>query len=342
MKQPPTEANTHGPMTRPRAMARAFAPGKCILFGEHAVVYGHPAVAVAIDSGVEVSIEESDRWTLEGLPFDSDRHPHISHILDEVFRYDGPPLRMEVNSELFSAAGLGSSAALSNAIGAALHSHTKPGEPIDPVKLARMGHSAEARAQQGRASPTDTATSALGGCVVVSGQSVEGTRHVFDATLTTPEGDREWSINVVDLPPDMEEAWLVIGFTGQASPTGKIVAGVAQRLKDEPALEKEMDAIAKITHAGLTALSAGNLEAVGMAMEACHQKLRLLGVSNPSLEALVEAARPHALGAKLTGAGGGGCMVALAREPQRVAEAIEIAGGRPLISRLGASGVHLL
>ena len=45
-------------------MAGAFAPGKCILFGEHAVVYGHPAVAVAIDSGVEVTIEESDRWTL--------------------------------------------------------------------------------------------------------------------------------------------------------------------------------------------------------------------------------------------------------------------------------------
>ena len=205
-----------------------------------------------------------------------------------------------------------------------------------------MGHSAEARAQQGRASPTDTATSALGGCVVVSGERVEGTRHVFDATLATPEGDREWSVNVVDLPSDMEQVWLVIGFTGEASSTGKMVAEVAQRLKDEPGLKAEMDAIARITQAGLTALSAGNMEAVGMAMDACHQKLRLIGVSSPSLEALVEAVGPHALGAKLTGAGGGGCMIALAREPQRVAEAIEIAGGRPLISKLGAPGVHLL
>ena len=65
-------------------------------------------------------------------------------------------------------------------------------------------------------------------------------------------------------------------------------------------------------------------------------------VRSPALAALVEAARPHALGAKLTGAGGGGCMVALAREPRRVAESIEIAGGRPLISRVGAPGVHLL
>ncbi|MEC8913676.1 MAG: hypothetical protein VYA52_00420, partial [Candidatus Thermoplasmatota archaeon] len=258
------------------------------------------------------------------------------------FLYDGSSLRMEVNSGLFSAAGLGSSAALSNAMGAALHSHTKPGEPIDRVELARMGHSAEARAQQGRASPTDTATSALGGCVVVSGEQVEGTRHVFDASLSTPEGDRSWSVNVVDLPSDMEEAWLVIGFTGEVSPTGRMVAGVAQLLKEKPELETEMDAIATITRAGLTALSVGNLDAVGMAMDACHEKLQLLGVSSPSLEALVEAARPHALGAKLTGAGGGGCMVALTREPQRVAEAIEVAGGRSLISGLGAPGVHLL
>ena len=342
MKQPPVEANTHGPLTRPEVMARAFAPGKCILFGEHAVVYGHPAVAVAIDSGVEVTIEESDRWTLEGIPFDSARHPHISHILDEVFLYDGSSLRMEVNSGLFSAAGLGSSAALSNAMGAALHSHTKPGEPIDRVELARMGHSAEARAQQGRASPTDTATSALGGCVVVSGEQVEGTRHVFDASLSTPEGDRSWSVNVVDLPSDMEEAWLVIGFTGEVSPTGRMVAGVAQLLKEKPELETEMDAIATITRAGLTALSVGNLDAVGMAMDACHEKLRLLGVSSPSLEALVEAARPHALGAKLTGAGGGGCMVALTHDPNRVSEAIEVVGGRPLMTRLGAKGVRFV
>ena len=342
MKQPPVEANTHGPLTRPEAMAKAFAPGKCILFGEHAVVYGHPAVAVAIDSGVEVTIEESDRWTLEGIPFDSARHPHISHILDEVFLYDGSSLRMEVNSGLFSAAGLGSSAALSNAMGAALHSHPTPDEPIDPVELARMGHSAEARAQQGRASPTDTATSALGGCVVVSGEQVEGTRHVFDASLSTPEGDRSWSVNVVDLPSDMEEAWLVIGFTGEVSPTGRMVAGVAQLLKEKPELETEMDAIATITRAGLTALSVGNLDAVGMAMDACHEKLRLLGVSSPSLEALVEAARPHALGAKLTGAGGGGCMGALTNDPTRVAEAIEVVGGRPLMTRLGAKGVRFV
>ncbi len=322
-------------------MVRAFAPGKCILFGEHAVVYGHPAVAVAIDSGVEVELTESESWTIDGKSFDAARHPHISHILYDVFGYDGAPLQIGIRSGLFSAAGLGSSAALSNAMGAAVQALMRPGEAIDSVELARIGHAAEAKAQAGRASPADTATSALGGCVVVSGEPVDGARHVFDAELETPEGRREWSVCKVDLPENLD-AWLVLGFTGIGSPTGDMVAGVASLLQRDPSKYADMDAIAKITQAGLTALGAGNLEAVGMAMDACHERLQSLEVSSPELDALVEVVRPHSLGAKLTGAGGGGCMVALTQDPQRVAEEIEIAGGTPLISRLGAEGVRLL
>jgi len=323
-------------------MASAFAPGKCILFGEHAVVFGYPAVAVAIEQGVVVSVEESTEWVLEGAPFNPSRHPHITHMIKTVFDYDGPPLDLDVKSSLFSAAGMGSSAALSNAIGAALHGHIHPNQPLDAIRLAKMAHSAEATAQKGRASPTDTATSALGGCVVVSGDHVTGTRHVFDTSLTTPEGKRDWSINVVDLPSIMENAWLVIGYTGRGSPTGRMVAKVARLLSEKPERLEEMEAIANITSAGLTALSAGNLEALGIAMDACHERLQKLEVSNPALDRLVEAARPHSLGAKLTGAGGGGCMIALTEDPKRVAGAIEVAGGKPLSSRFGSDGVRLL
>ena len=108
-------------------MPSAFAPGKCILFGEHAVVFGHPAVAVAIEQGVRVSIEESDSWKLEGA-FEPSRHPHISHIIQNIFQYSGPPLDIDVDSSLFSAAGMGSSAALSNAFGAAMHAYVNPKE----------------------------------------------------------------------------------------------------------------------------------------------------------------------------------------------------------------------
>jgi len=227
-------------------------------------------------------------------------------------------------------------------MGAALHSLLNPEIPLDPIKLAKLGHSAEAAAQNGRASPTDAATSALGGCVVVSGENVEGTKHVFDTSLITPEGKRHWSINTAQIHNQSTESWLILGFTGQSSPTGKMVAGVANLLSQKPEKSKDMDAISKITRAGLTALAAGNLEAVGIAMNACHKKLKSLEVSTPSLDRLVEAVRPYSLGAKMTGAGGGGCMVALSNDPQRVAEEIEIAGGTPLISKLGSEGVRIL
>ena len=67
-------------------MPEAFAPGKCILFGEHAVVFGHPAVAVAIEQGVRVSVQESDEWLLEGQPFEPSNHPHISHLIQNIFQ----------------------------------------------------------------------------------------------------------------------------------------------------------------------------------------------------------------------------------------------------------------
>ena len=323
-------------------MPSAFAPGKCILFGEHAVVFGHPAVAVAIEQGVRVSVKGSNEWRLEGQPFEPSRHPHISHIIQNIFQYNGQPLDIDVHSSLFSAAGMGSSAALSNAFGAAMHEHLNPSTPLDPIRLAKMAHSAEATAQKGRASPTDTATSALGGCVVVSGEHVTGTRHVFDTSLETPEGSRNWAINVVDIPADIGEAWLVVGYSGTGSPTGRMVARVANLISESPQRMEEMESIANITRAGLTALSAGNMEGLGIAMDACHESLRKLEVSTSKLDRMVSAARPHSLGAKLTGAGGGGCMVALTQDPARVSEAIEIAGGKPLQTKFGSKGVSIL
>ncbi|MEE2625841.1 MAG: mevalonate kinase [Candidatus Thermoplasmatota archaeon] len=322
-------------------MVTAFAPGKCILFGEHAVVYGEPAVAVSIDAGVEVTISESNKWILEGMPFEPSRHPHISHIINDIFQYRGNPLKIDIRSSLFSAAGLGSSAALSNSMGAALHQFTKPNEPLDLISLAKIGHSAEANAQQGRASPTDTATSALGGCIVVSGQKVRGTRHVFDATLETPEGSRSWSVCEAILP-EIEDTWIVLGFTGIGSPTGKMVERVSELIGREPKKMDEIRAIGNITSSGLDSLSEGDMEGVGSAMNSCHERLRNLRVSCPELENLISAVESHSLGAKLTGAGGGGCMVSLTRHPKRVAECIEIAGGMPLVSKLGSGGARIL
>jgi mevalonate kinase len=69
--------------------------------------------------------------------------------------------------------------------------------------------------------------------------------------------------------------------------------------------------------------------------------LKSIGVSCPELDALIKAAAPTSLGAKLTGAGGGGCMVALTKNPKITSDAIELAGGRTLISKLGSTGMMI-
>ena len=118
--------------------------------------------------------------------------------------------------------------------------------------------------------------------------------------------------------------------------------GVSELLKSNPLKMAEIEAIGEITSSGLSALSSGNMEEVGLAMNACQDRLRNIGVSSPELENLISATEGHSLGTKLTGAGGGGCMVSLTRNPQRVAECIEIAGGRPLISRFGSGGARII
>ena len=104
---------------------------------------------------------------------------------------------------------------------------------------------------------------------------------------------------------------------------------------------EDIERIGNVTRAGVTALSLGNLQAVGIAMNECHRLLQGIGVSDADLDRMVEAALPTSLGAKLTGAGGGGCMIALTMEPRRTAEAIELAGGRTMVSQLGAPGVRI-
>jgi mevalonate kinase len=102
-----------------------------------------------------------------------------------------------------------------------------------------------------------------------------------------------------------------------------------------------MDAIGALVHRGMEALLAGDAEAVGRAMTENHLLLRRLGVSHPALETLVSAALPTSLGAKLTGAGGGGCMIALTRDAKATSEAIELAGGRTWITSFGTPGARL-
>jgi len=317
----------------------ASAPGKCILFGEHAVVYGQPAVAVAIEQRLTVSLTHAASWSVDGSALNAAKHPHIAHLRDRFLGQDASPMAVHIQGDIPRASGLGSSASLSAAVGAAF-AHLRSGEaPVTNDELSEAAHTAEAAAQLGRASPMDTSTSVEGGVVVLSDRREEVGEWAYSRTLTTPEGERRWEVHRIN-PPE-GEVFLVLGNTGVHAPTSKQVAMVAQTLASNPERMLEIQAIGTVARRGLAALIRGDYEAVGHAMSENHLLLRGLGVSSDELEELIHAALPTSLGVKLTGAGGGGCMVALTRHPKQTSEAIELAGGRTLVSKLGNEGVRL-
>ena len=374
----------------------ASAPGKCILFGEHAVVYGYPAVAVAIEQRINVTIKRNNSitedWKLDGLKFNPKKHPHIEAIRQRLWPAElgAPPLSIEISGQIPTASGLGSSAALSVAASAALraargrwfnnktndnstpywsegfssriedtdvHSKDQPNKSIrtgvngqkirhmsgekvvDYDECALIAHAVEAIAQGGRASPMDSSTCSHGNVVVISDCIEQGINWQYSRKLSTPEGEREWQIHTVSVPED--EVYLVIGNTGIHAPTSAQVEKVANMLEKYPERMNEIETIGIIARRGIKSLLLGDYDAVGRAMSENQLMLQSIGVSSPELERLIQAAIPTSLGAKLTGAGGGGCMVALTRNPKATSEAIELAGGRTIISKFGSNGLHL-
>ena len=325
-------------MAEAPVLVAASAPGKCILFGEHAVVYVQPAVAVAIEQRLSVSMSSASSWSVDGSALDPQRHPHITMLRDRWLP-DGEAMALHISGDIPRASGLGSSAALSAAVGAAMHRLANPGKGIDRDGLSALAHRAEAHAQQGRASPMDASTSVEGGIVVLSDHVEVDANHLYTRQLMTPEGKRTWEVHNLAAPSD--DVYLVLGNTGVFAPTSKQVAMVADALAADPSRVREIEAIGTVARRGLAAMVKGDYEAVGHAMSENHLLLRNLGVSSPELENLIQAAAPTSLGVKLTGAGGGGCMVALTRHPKQTSEAVELAGGRTLVSRIGNEGVRI-
>jgi mevalonate kinase len=165
------------------------------------------------------------------------------------------------------------------------------GVELTPVEIADRAYQVEHTVQDGEASRADTFCSAMGGAVRV-------------------EGDDCRTIDAPDLP-------FVIGYDGGAGDTGALVAGVRRLREDYDFAADTVSAIGDIVRRGEEALVDGDIDELGRLMNFNHGLLEALGVSSRSLDAMVWAARDAgALGAKLTGAGGGGCIVALDETPE--------------------------
>jgi mevalonate kinase len=269
--------------------------GKIILLGEHAVVYGYPALAAALDRGVTVApvptpAGGSLRLDLRGWDIAvtaGDAHPVARSLaaIADALGAGRPAVSLIGDAQLPPGAGLGSSAALAVAVARALLTHAR--RPIDAATLTRAAGASETLVH-GKPSGVDVAL-AIGGGVGVFRRATG-------------------LVALTGLPP----LRVLVGPSGAPRSTAAMIDRVAEAtgsLVDDARLRE----LGGLTDAGTAAVLAGDLQALGAAMDRAHALLAELGVSTPQLDALCEAARAAgAHGAKLTGAGGGGAVIAIA------------------------------
>ena len=300
----------------------AFARGKVILLGEHPVVYGRPALAAALGVGVHALASPAEEDRLSVSPWDVSVRPtepsddalaRAFHAVLADYPDPRPRLHVTVDCALPAGAGLGCSAAVGVAVLGALDEalgRERTNEARGEAALAweRVFH--------GNPSGVDNAMAACGGVAVyVRGQPLAPV-HVGKP-----------------LP-------LVVCHSGEPSLTKSTVAMVARyHERDTKGAEEIFDAIASIVTNGRRAVEEGDLAKLGQLFDMNQMLLATMLLSTDRIEGLCRASKAAgALGAKLTGGGGGGCMIALARDldgAKEIALALEKDGYAPFVVEAG-------
>jgi mevalonate kinase len=314
-------------------LTAASAPGKVILFGEHAVVSGTPALGSAIDLRVRVIVTdlpgkmvvEVDDLSIEGFSVDlvtglvssSAALTAVRYVSAVLKEFEAGDLRVRIESDIPPAAGLGSSAAIVVASLAALNQHLGLGLSQD--EIAMQSHRIEKTVQDGLGSSMDTALATYGGYLLVSD-----------------------GVTPISLP-EME---MVVGYTKKAHNTRAEVQKVQSLYKRYPDMVGPIfQAIGAISSRAVPLIKEQRLEELGVLMNVNHGLLEALGVGTRELCELVYAARGAggAFGAKITGAGGGGCIIALSSPGNQAAliTALSQACGSAFLVRTGCDGIRL-
>jgi len=281
---------------------RGSAGGKLILCGEHAVVYGHPAIALGIDRGTRVTLRQTGEplsvVDADGQALDDPRlHEAVASLIP-----DGWEAR--IASDLLIGRGMGSSAALAVAL-------VRAEADARGLSLTAEGVHERAfvveRKFHGNPSGIDHAVSARGGVVRY--------RRTLAGPEITPLPIPSWSLVVLD--------------SGNEGNTAQLVAGVGSR---RPGIDPLLDRIGVIVNEAEKHLD--DVGALGKLMLENHALLIAIGVSTPRLDDLVATAvECGAAGAKLAGAGGGGVVIALTTEPDDVLARLRAKGLHGFVCR---------
>lgn len=298
----------------------ARAPGKIILFGEHAVVYGRPAIAAPVEQVQaramiqphptaprgEVEIEAPAIGIHALLAQLDANHPlglAVRLVQKQLGLDELPAFRLRVTSTIPIASGLGSGAAISIAIARAVSAFL--GRSLADEQVSEIAYEVD-RLYHGTPSGIDNT-------VITFARPVFFVRGQPFAMLSVHE-----------------PFTILVGNSGIAAPTGSVVGDLRRRWMAEPALyEPLFDQIGEVALEARTVIESGESKALGLLMTSNHLLLQKLDVSCPELDRLVDVALQHgALGAKLSGGGRGGNMIALVADSSadRVANALMEAG----------------
>jgi hydroxymethylglutaryl-CoA reductase len=304
--------------------------GKIILLGEHAVVYGSHAIAAPVPLAVRAAVQDTQsggvdmmipRWGVEYRlhrdPAHRDSFQRSLGIIFDTLGLTERSVRIEVFPNVPRAMGLGGSAAMAVAIIRALDQHFKLG--LSDAQVNELAYSCE-KVAHGTPSGIDNTVATYGKFVLYK---------------RAERQDQPAMMRELHVPKPIP---MVIGISGKESLTAKTVGGVRTAWQRNPELyERIFREIDQLTLQGVEAVQGNDLERLGDLMNICHGLLNALRVSSWEVEELVQIAREHgALGAKLTGGGGGGSIIALCPEnPEKVIAAMRDAGYQGMEVNIG-------
>jgi len=308
-------------------MTVAYACGKVILFGEHAVVYGQPAIAVpvtqvrvtatveAASSGEGVTIVARDLGLVHRLGDsiqDDEAHPlelTVRNTFERIGLSEGRDLLIEVSSTIPVARGMGSGAAVATAIVRALSAHFGAG--LTASDVSELVYKTEIL-HHGTPSGIDNSVIAF-------------EKPIY---FLKEEGPQTFEVG--------RPFSLVIADTGASSSTREVVGDVRDSWTAERERYDTLFAdVGSVAMAAKASIARGDMAEAGRLMNVNQALLEEIGVSSAEISALVGAARQAgALGAKLSGAGKGGNVIALVMPAarQRVTAALQSAGAVRVIA----------
>lgn len=273
----------------------ADAPASTMLFGEHAVLAGYPAMVMAVDYRLKIKVQRRRdlQIHIDALGEKLQALNAYDYALDRKFKYISAALRglsiplglnIVIDSQIDSCVGLGSSSALLIALVAVLDlvvdGRVKPFEIVHQRALQVLHQ------VQGRGSGADLAACFYGGVIVYT--MLDGVK----GRLKAPNS----SMHLI--------------YSGYKTPTGQVLDLLHERVSSGICNRKSIDELGRICQRAIVAWQEGDLDALAHCCDQHHVAMQQLMLSDATLDAIYTHLRADGIMAKISGSGLGDCILA--------------------------------